>query len=235
MTDWLECGKATLLIRLRRDHDREAFEANLAQVCRDAEPVDPEASPGWVRLGDDEIGPVPHQRFMRASPAPYDAVFHLRVASPEDAIRAIEPLAAAADRLAPWIDPTGSAVVVGREIAVTRGFGPVKIVMPLRRLPAQTHDAFMHHWFDEHAELGADIPDVRYRQNHIDDALTRAANEAMSIGDGAIDGFAESYFDTIDAAERIMVREDIAVAALEDEKRFIDHVRSQFGFYRRLA
>jgi hypothetical protein len=122
-------------------------------------------------------------------------------------------------------------VLVGKEIAITRGDGPIYNIMPLRRLSALSHEAFMHHWFDRHAALGEGVEGVRYRQNHVDYPGTEALAGRMGLFFAPMDGLTESYFDSVDAAMAILSQEDVSVGAIEDEKLFIDHDRSQFGLY----
>jgi hypothetical protein len=44
----------------------------------------------------------------------------------------------------------------------------------------------------------------------------------------------DSFYLTTDVAYAFMTYPDVAVGAIADVKSFIDHARSQFGFYRRL-
>ena len=70
---------------------------------------------------------------------------------------------------------------------------------------------------------------MRYRQNHVDAAATTALSARVGQ---PMDGLTESYLVTIDEAVEMFTRDEVAVGAIDDEKRFIDHSRSQFGFYR---
>ncbi|HEX2795068.1 MAG TPA: EthD domain-containing protein [Croceicoccus sp.] len=171
---------------------------------------------------------VEHIRLMAASPPPFDFAF-LLVA--DDADRG--PMEAAAAAMA---DALGDVLVdrevlVGREVAITSGDGPVFVTMPLRRLPALDRPAFMQAWFGVHAQLGVEVPGVRYRQNHVDVAATDALKARVGGEGEALDGLAESYFDTVDHAFAIMSQPSVEVDAIVDEKRFIDHSRSRFAFY----
>jgi hypothetical protein len=174
---------------------------------------------------------IPHQVLMADSPKPFDAAYQL---SSHDAGALDAMTRAVADMarmLRDHLDPAGVAVLVGREIAITRGDGPIYNIMPLRRLPSLSHDEFMHHWFDRHATLGEGVEGVRYRQNHVDYAATDALAAEVGLTFEPMDGLTESFFDSVDAAVAILSQKEVEVDAIEDEKRFIHHPRSQFGLY----
>lgn len=174
---------------------------------------------------------LPHQLVMAKSPKPFDFAYQLSAADAASLAAMETAILAMGDALRARMDRANAAVLVGREIAITRGDGPIYNIMPLRRLPALSHEAFMHHWFDRHAALGEGVEGVRYRQNHVDYPATDALAARMGLSFPPMDGLTESYFDSVDAAVAILSQEDVAVGAIEDEKLFIDHDRSQFGLY----
>lgn len=130
------------------------------------------------------------------------------------------------------MDRSSAAVLIGKEVAITAGDGPIYNIMPLRRLPSMDHDEFMHHWFERHASLGEGVEGVRYRQNHVDSEATGALAGQLGLSFVPMDGLTESYFDSVESACAILSQEVVAVDAIDDEKRFIDHARSQFGIYK---
>lgn len=174
---------------------------------------------------------IPHQVVMAGSPRPFDAAYQLSSSDEGNLPAMTQAVAAMARALGSHLDGGGAAVLVGREIAITRGDGPIYNIMPLRRLPGMSHDEFMHHWFDRHATLGEGVDGVRYRQNHVDYPATEALSATIGLDFEPMDGLTESYFDSIDAAVAILSQKEVEVDAIEDEKRFIDHARSQFGLY----
>lgn len=178
-----------------------------------------------------EMPVLPHQLVMAKSPKPFDFAYQLSAADAASLASMETAILAMGEALQTRIDRANAAVLVGKEIAITRGDGPICVFMPLRRLSTLGHEAFMHHWFDRHAALGADVEGVRYRQNHVDYAATEALAARMGLSFAPMDGLAESYFDSVEAAVALLTREDVAVGAIEDEKLFIDHDRSQFGLY----
>lgn len=178
---------------------------------------------------------LPHQQVMANSPKPFDFAYQLS-ADDADALGAMEgAVVALGEALGALVDVGNALVLVGREIAITSGDGPIYNIMPLRRIPALSHAEFMHHWYDRHASLGEGVEGVRYRQNHVDHAATGALAERMGLAFEPLDGLTESYFDSVDAAVAILSQEDVAVGAIEDERRFIHHDRSQFAIYETLA
>lgn len=174
---------------------------------------------------------LPHQRLMASSPAPFDIAYQLSTGSDEPSAAMADAVATMWAALRSTLDADRSAVLVGQEIAITRGDGPVYNIMPLRRVPALSHEEFMHHWFDRHADLGEGVEGVRYRQNHVDSAATEALGRRLELSFPEMDGLTESYFDDVAAAIAILSQDVVAIDAIEDEKRFIHHPRSQFGLY----
>jgi hypothetical protein len=175
---------------------------------------------------------LPHEIVMAKSPAPFDVVYQLSSAEKADLPVVIDAIVAMAKALGDGFDRASSAVLVGQEIAITRGDGPIYNIMPLRRLPALSHEEFMHHWFDRHATLGEGVEGVRYRQNHVDYPATERLAAQTGLVFEPMDGLTESYFDSTAAVVELLSREEVAVGAIDDERLFIDHDRSQFGVNR---
>ena len=229
-------SKAELLIGLRRAVDRKDFRAAFTGMA--------EAAAGGQRAGigqtwslailPGEMPIIPHQVLMKDSPAPFDAIIQFASNDAGDMPAMTDALARLGSELAPWLDRTRSAVLVGQEIPITQGIGPIMVAMPLRRLPQLSHEEFMKHWFERHASLGEAVEGVRYWQNHVDCAATTALAARIGLCFEPMDGLTESYFMTTDEAVELLSRDEVAIGAIEDEKRFIDHSRSQFGFYRAL-
>ncbi len=230
-------SKVELLIGSRGDVDRNAFRAAFTGMA--------EAAAGGLRRGvgqtwslallPGEMAILPHQVLMKDSPAPFDAIIQFASNDAADLPAMTDELAKLARELAPWLDPARSAVLVGQEIPITQGIGPVMVAMPLRRLPQLSHEEFMKHWFERHASLGEAVEGVRYWQNHVDATATGALAARLGLHFEPMDGLTESYFMTTDEAVELLSREEIAVGAIDDEKRFIDHPRSQFGLYRAIV
>jgi len=177
---------------------------------------------------------LPHQIVMEGSPKPFDFAYQL---SSSDGIvlpAMVDAIRSMANELGDAVNPSTAAVLIGKEIAITAGDGPIYNIMVLRRLPTMDHDEFMHHWFDRHASLGEGVAGVRYRQNHIDSERTQALAANLGLSFVPMDGLTESYFDDLEAARAILSQEDVAVGAIDDEKKFIDHSRSQFAIYKTL-
>ncbi|CDO35125.1 MULTISPECIES: EthD domain-containing protein [Novosphingobium] len=190
-----------------------------------------------LRIGRRLAGyaPLPHEVLMADSPAPFDYVFEASGGGDEAAGEPLQiAIAAMARALGTRIDRKTAAVFVGTEIAITAGDGPVFVVMPLRRVPSLSHGDFMDQWFGRHAALGEKVEGVRYRQNHVDAISTADLAGRIGLSFAPMDGLTESYFDGLDDALAILSREDVAVGAIEDEKRFIHHPASQFALYETL-
>jgi hypothetical protein len=226
--------KATLLLHWRPDLPVERGRAALASHLSSA-PL-PQNVDHWraVLLDSTDMPVVPHQVLMKDSPAPFDAVFHLVSADRASTALMSDALVRVVEALDSVIDRSRSVVLVSDQVAITPGDGPIQIAMLLRRPRGMDHAEFMEHWYGRHADIGEAVEGVRYRQNHVDFAATAALTPRTGIEFEEVDGLTESYYLTTDEAYGIMTHPDVAVGAIADEKRFIDHARSQFGFYRRL-
>ncbi len=211
--------------------EREA----LVSACRSLASARVKSLPDGVRqrlaARVTEMAVLPHQRVMAASPKPFDVAYQISSPDEADLPRMAEAVSDFAFALGERIDRSTAAVFMGREIAITSGDGPIYNIMPLRRLPALDHEAFMHHWFDRHAALGEGVAGVRYRQNHVDVAATDALAARLGLVFAPMDGITESYFDSVDAAVALLSRDEVAIGAIDDERLFIDHSRSQFAIY----
>ena len=106
----------------------------------------------------------------------------------------------------------------------------IKLLYCLHRRPELTLQEFQDHWLERHSDFGRANPQVlRYVQYHTlaDDPVHRALAQA---GEGhepaaSYDGMAVAWFENSQTLQESM-RSDNVAAALEDEKRFIDHSRS---------
>ncbi len=235
-SDWAMHGKAILLINLKPGVSRQDFKAFFAsdRCGRDTGPEDEDAAKA-ILMDKSEIADLPHQVLMAESPKPFDAAYQLRSADTGQLENLSAGIAEVVEQLDEWLDRSRSALLVGTEVAITRGWGPIKIIMPLRRWPEQSHDEFMQNWYGRHASIGEAVEGVRYRQNHVDADATNRLSKTTGITFEELDGVTESFFLTTKDAIDVMSRPEVAVDAIEDEKQFIDHSRSQFGFYRVLG
>ena len=107
----------------------------------------------------------------------------------------------------------------------------IKLTFCLRRLPQLSLAEFQRYWLENHGPLvrrhaGA-LKIKRYVQLH---TLDHAANEVLRASREAgepYDGVAELWFDDWSALEKALASKE-AAAAVEDERKFIDHSRVAF-------
>lgn len=109
----------------------------------------------------------------------------------------------------------------------------IKITFTLRRLPTMTREEFQRYWLETHAPLvrshGPALGLRRYVQSH---ALPDELSAELGSPRGApepFDGVAELWFDDLEAlaaAASSPEGQRVALALIEDERRFIDHSRS---------
>ncbi len=97
----------------------------------------------------------------------------------------------------------------------------VKIVYCISKLPRLSDEEFHRYWRDVHGPIAGMIPGCRkYVQSH-------TIHRALGGRQPAFDGVAELWFDDWKALEAAMATKEVA-AALEDERKFIDHSRTAF-------
>jgi hypothetical protein len=158
-----------------------------------------------------------------------DLIVSLRAANLETLL---QPIARLAAKLAPHIKSDTSHVFGAQRHEILAGWGPVRIYYGIRRLPDMTRAAFQAYWLGHHAEVGRRlIPPYSYVQSHADAEIAAAASAASGLAATSLDGIVTVHFPDLAAAQRQLADERVATEALEDEARFIDHSRVQFGLY----
>ncbi|WP_165323815.1 EthD domain-containing protein [Rhizorhabdus phycosphaerae] len=144
---------------------------------------------------------------------------------------------AAADRLAvalaaaTGLDRARSLAFVGTGYEIVGGEGDVALFCPLVRLGHLTAAGFQRYWLDVHADFGRRNPVNGYRQIHPRGSATQPAG----LPDAPFDGVAQALFADLPAMQARLASPDIAGDAYEDERRFIDHARSAFLPFVRIA
>jgi hypothetical protein len=226
--------KVTLLLRLGEGKSLnllEGYLASLGQTVRERVPR------GYrhrraVLLPGDPLRGTAHGAAMKAAEPPFEAVFEVGgEAAPETVL--LEAVEGAASVLGEWIDASRSAAILGEERVIVPGRHPVLLVFALRRRRELGAEEFHAYWRDTHAEVGEAVPGLPgYRQLHGEAAANRAAAAAAGVAMADFDGAAEGYYPDLAAFAAVMGQPEVAVDALEDEKRFIDHARSVIGVYR---
>lgn len=152
-----------------------------------------------------------------------------------EALATVEPRQAPAliAALAGVLDKRRSTLLAFRRHDVLPGRDAIRLHFALRRLARLTLEEFHDYWLNRHAQLGRRlIPPFSYHQLHADPAET--ANWAAQAGLAAsdLDGVVEVHFPNVAALVSQLSRPEVASEALEDEKNFIDHARSEFWAYR---
>lgn len=97
----------------------------------------------------------------------------------------------------------------------------VKIVYCINKLPNLSNDEFHRYWRETHGPIAGRIPGVRkYVQSH-------TIHRPLGGREPSFDGVAELWFDDWTSLERAMASAEVR-AAVEDERKFIDHLRTAF-------
>lgn len=130
------------------------------------------------------------------------------------------------------LDRESSSVLGFRHHAILPGRDAIRLYFGLRRLERLTLTEFQDYWLNHHADFGRRlIPPYSYHQLHTDPTATQALSKSTGLPESTLDGVVEVHFPDVDALIRQLSREDVAKGALEDERNFIDHARSQFWAY----
>ncbi len=199
-----------LLFRPARQ-DEAAFESSLLAAL-------PEGATLAVALPDSALPSLAHAAGRDA--AVPDALVRL-------------PDGAEAAPLVALSDGARGTVFAGPRHAVLPGGDAIRLFFGLRRLERLTRAAFHDYWLNRHAEIGRRlIPPYTYHQIHADEEATGALALQAGLSASTYDGMVEVHFPDVDAFVRQLSRADVAAEALEDEKNFIDHARSQFWAFR---
>ena len=109
----------------------------------------------------------------------------------------------------------------------------IKLVFCLHRLPQLSREEFQRYWFERHAPLvrshAAVLKIRRYVQTHTGEQPLNDVLQASRGGPEAYDGVAELWWDSAEALAAATATPEgqaAGAALLEDERRFIDLVRS---------
>lgn len=130
------------------------------------------------------------------------------------------------------VDPLRSSALMCDRLQILPGQGPVRIYYGLRRLRTLTRDEFLHYWLHHHADIGRQlIPPYSYIQSHADTILTTSFAERCQLPASTLDGVVTVHFPDLAACQRQLARDDVGDIAIEDERRFIDHERVEFGVF----
>ena len=213
-----------------KDHNNSLIATSCLKHIKDSDSILDGSRQQFAKLVTN-MPVLPHQIAMKASPKPFEYAYQATTSEATQVTAILDSVIKLKREIEPMLDLSNVAVLVGREIAITRGDGPIYNIMPLRRVQSLDHEQFMHHWYDRHATLGESVEGVRYRQNHIDYGKTKELADHVDIIFPEMDGLTESYFDSVEAAVNILSQDSVAIGAIDDERLFIDHARSQFGLY----
>lgn len=213
-----------ILLCKRADVPFDAFHRKLAEIVASA----PQSGlcGEWASLAPaDALSALPHVAETAGGAAP-DAILSL------SGERASLQKMLGGLNLGEVADTTASTLSGARRHAILPGNGPIRLHFGLRRLSRLTRAQFLDYWLNTHAEFGRRlIPPYTYHQLHADEGLTDSAARLAGVGASTLDGIVEVHFPSIEALVKQLMRPDVAVEALADERNFIDHARSAFHVY----
>ena len=102
-------------------------------------------------------------------------------------------------RLGELIDRDRSSAVVGTDLVILDGGGPVQLFYCMRRTGDTTHEAFCDFWAKQHTKIATTTPGLTgYRQLHARLEHSRVAAEAAGLPVSEINGVALEWFRAMD-------------------------------------
>jgi hypothetical protein len=144
----------------------------------------------------------------------------------------IDALAPIIDAVAEEADLARSTVIAGEHHLLAPNTGPYMMVFALRRPAGMSREAFFDYWANRHGPMITKGFGSRgsYYQLHGDDEATRAAATRFGVGVADFDGHAGGWLRD-PSVLGVSMRHEQAAAALDDERRFIEHSRSMLMVY----
>ena len=102
-------------------------------------------------------------------------------------------------RLELLIDRERSLAVVGTDLALIDGGGPVQLFYCMRRSGDTTHESFCEFWAQQHKRIAVTTPALTgYRQLHASLGHSRTAAQAAGVPESEINGVALEWFAGMD-------------------------------------
>jgi len=173
-----------------------------------------------------------HGKALGEPPIVYDAFVEFREAG-GGGFERLEAIACdAAAGIAPFADLAHSSVIEGHCHILMSRPGPFMMIFALSPPAGMSHDAFIGHWRDIHAPMvvAASRGKGSYLQLHGDPAASKRMAGRVSFGGPVFSGHAGGWLSDPAAVVHTLSL-PASLAALEDERRFIDHSRSSMGIF----
>jgi hypothetical protein len=102
-------------------------------------------------------------------------------------------------RLESLIDRERSLAVVGTDLALIDGGGPVQLFYCMRRSSDTTHESFCEFWAQQHKKIAITTPALTgYRQLHASLNHSSVAAQSAGVPESEIDGVALEWFAAMD-------------------------------------
>lgn len=126
------------------------------------------------------------------------------------------------ERLSSLIDRDRSSAVVGTDLVILDGGGPVQLFYCMRRSPDTTHEAFCDFWSKQHTKIATTTPGLTgYRQLHANLEQSRVAAEAAELPVSEINGVALEWFRAMDGfVSAVGGPAEFTTAAKASEEKF---------------
>jgi hypothetical protein len=127
-------------------------------------------------------------------------------------------------RMGSLIERDRSLAVVGTDVVILDGGGPVQLFYCMRRSSDTTHEAFCEFWRQQHTKIATTTPGLTgYRQLHADLEHSRRAADAAGLPQSEINGVALEWFRAMEGfVSAVGGPAEFTTAAKASEEQFND-------------
>jgi hypothetical protein len=156
---------------------------------------------------------------------PFEATIDIR-GEDDEAIRGV--ITRMSQRLGHVVHADLSGVLAGHDnVVIPCDPTSVRYQYVMRRKIGTTHEQYLDHYVNRHAEFGRITPGIEgYTQFHVDADESRIAAAVAGFGVWGADSISELHLESVDTFMNALSTSNPAADAGEDEERFVDRPNS---------
>jgi hypothetical protein len=208
-----------LILLAARGGTRARLDAAVVEEARRYAGIASTTVTAMRQVDDDPFGTaVPGMRVFDAT---------IEVVSDDDPA-VLEHLAGLDARLGALVHADLSGVLAGVDhVVIPCGPTPVRYQYVMRRKVDTSHEQYLDHYVNRHAEFGRITPGIEgYVQFHVDSAASERAARAAGTGVWRADSVSELHLASVQTFLEGLAASNPAADAGEDEERFVDRPNS---------